>query len=124
MSGVIEIETDIFEAVSNPVRLPKLVTGRTRSDISIAGDGVGFVTLKTSDVRVGASRNVHSAGALRCVAGRAVGFLEMLLVIKIRLKASHRRKRLELVGIRLGVANNADRMLVILELRRVTADAR
>lgn len=124
MFGVVEIKADVFHPINNPIGLSKLVTGRARTDISVARNGVRFMTLKTGDVRFAASRNVHPASAFRLMAGRAIGFLEMLSVIKIRFKAFHRRKRFQLVRVRFGMTNHADRMRAVLKLRRVASDAR
>lgn len=120
VAGVIEIETDIFPRINNAVRRPWFVTGRTGTDIFFADDLVGRVTLEAGSVRVGSCRDGHAV-SLRFMAGRAVRFLEMLRVIKMRLEALHRRKWFQLLGIRLRVTDHADRMIVVFELRSMTS---
>jgi hypothetical protein len=76
------------------------------------------MALETAGVCVAAGRNGHPL-TLRLVAGRAVGFLNVRRVVKLRPEALHDRERFKFFRILLGMADHADRMRVIGKLRRV-----
>lgn len=107
--GMIEVETGGRGGIDDRISRPELMTGRTFSDVVVADRFECRVALVAGCVRVLSARNAHS-GALALVTGRAIGFLEMGLVIELHLEASDRRELLELSRALFLMANEADRV--------------
>jgi hypothetical protein len=121
--GVIEVEPDRRDRIDDGVSRPEFVTGRALPDIVFRYRLSGGMALKTARVRVATGGNGHS-GTLCPVAGRAVGFVEMRLVIEPDAEAADRRERFELLGSLTFVADDADGVRRVVELRSVASGAR
>lgn len=102
-------------------KLARLVTRATRSHRIRR---IGAVTLKTCRVSRGSGRyRLRHAAARRSVTGHARG-AQVLRVVESRAKTSQWRKTLHRAGLRICMADRADRTRLIVKLQRMTTGAR
>lgn len=120
VSCVIETKADRGGRIHNSIWRAKFVTCIARADVSVANDLVRRVARNAVGVRVAARRHRHPV-ALLFVTGRTGSCPNVLRMTKVRPKACHWGKGFQSRRVGFCVARCADRMCIILELRRMAA---